>query len=162
MEYSNQDRSPADVQDVADRLSAGRVTATPLELDELKQRAMRQAAQRKDSRRGALMKSRLALTLVIVLGAMMSGTGAGIAVSGSSGEGNAVEGQYHEQGTTEGGSVLAGEDQAPQAVANDQVAAAGDSGSLPFTGFLAIPLMIGGVALIGGGALLRRSARNTE
>lgn len=108
------------------------------------------------------MKSRLALTLVIVLGAMMGGTGAGLAVSGSSGEGNAGAAQYDEQGTNEGGSVLGDEEQAPQAVANEQVAAAGDSGSLPFTGFLAIPLMIGGVALVGGGALLKRSARNAD
>jgi hypothetical protein len=166
MEYSNDDLTPADLQRIEDRLTGGRIVASPLELDELKQRAMHQATQRKGTPRGAWMKSRLALTLVIVLGAMMSGTGAGLAVSGSSGEGNAADEQYEEQETNEGNRVAGDEDAVPQSVAGDvaaeQVAAAGDSGSLPFTGFVAIPLMVGGVALIGGGAFLRRSTRKRD
>jgi hypothetical protein len=39
------------------------------------------------------------------------------------------------------------------------VAAQGGSGSLPFTGFVAIPLLVGGVALAGTGAVLRRRTR---
>jgi hypothetical protein len=166
MEYSNHDLTPADLRRIEDRLTDGRTVASPLELDELKQRAMSQAAQRRGTPRGAWMKSRLALTLVIVLGAMMSGTGAGLAVSGSSGSGNAAETQYEEQETDEGNRVAGDEEASPQPIAGDvegeQVAAAGDSGSLPFTGFVAIPLMVGGVALIGGGAFLRRSARKPD
>jgi hypothetical protein len=46
----------------------------------------------------------------------------------------------------------------------EQVAVASESGgdTLPFTGFLAIPLMIGGVALVSTGALMRRKWRKSD
>jgi hypothetical protein len=209
MSHENGDRTPADLMRVAERLREERVTATPLELDELKQRARRQAIRRHRPQRGALMKSRLALTMLIVVGAMMSGTGATLAITGSSGSDNASENQYTTpttetvttettttetvttetvpttpttpttettptetepvlgpdvQGTEEEGDELPaqedngdgdGDDSQPE----QQVAAAGDSSdSLPFTGFLAIPLMIGGVALVATGAVLRRKS----
>lgn len=37
---------------------------------------------------------------------------------------------------------------------------AADDGELPFTGFAAIPILIGGVALLGTGAVLRRRTRD--
>jgi hypothetical protein len=155
---------------VAERLRASRVTATPLELDELKLRARRQAS-RNSFPGGRMLKSRLGLTAVIVTGLLMSGTGAGLAASGSSGSDNAAENQYRtpttETPTTEsqqpaaqqveGGSPESGgEDSQPV----QQVAAANESdGSLPFTGFLAIPLLIGGIALVVTGGVLRRKSR---
>ena len=106
------------------------------------------------------MKSRLALTMILVLGVMMSGTGATIAITGASDKGSAAAGEYGLGGN--GGNNLAGQNQGgggddTQPV--EQVAAQGGSGSLPFTGFVAIPLLVGGVALAGTGAVLRRRTR---
>lgn len=106
------------------------------------------------------MKSRLALTMILVLGVMMSGTGATIAITGASDNGSAGVAQYGDQ---EGNDNLAGAQQGgggDDTQPTEQVAAQGDSGSLPFTGFLAIPLLLGGVALVGTGAVLRNRARD--
>lgn len=109
------------------------------------------------------MKSRLALTMIVVLGVMMSGTGATIAITGASDSGNAGVAEYFEEESPneQGGGDLAGQDQGggdnPQPT--EQVAAQGGGGSLPFTGFVAIPLLVGGVALAGTGAVLRRRTR---
>ncbi|HEX6582991.1 MAG TPA: hypothetical protein VF056_05250 [Thermoleophilaceae bacterium] len=110
----------------------------------------------------SFMKSRLALTMILVLGVMMSGTGATIAITGASDDGNAGVAQYGQQkGEEQGGGNLAGQNQGggddPQST--EQVAAQGGNGSLPFTGFVAIPLLVGGVALAGTGAVLRRRTR---
>jgi hypothetical protein len=107
--------------------------------------------------------------MILVLGVMMSGTGATIAITGASDSGSAGVAQYLD-GDENGDGNLAGQDQGgggggdegddgdnPQAV--EQVAAQGGSGSLPFTGFIAIPLLVGGVALAGTGAVLRRRTR---
>ncbi|MEK6228440.1 MAG: hypothetical protein AABM31_03825, partial [Actinomycetota bacterium] len=85
---------------MADRLRESRRVATPLELDELKLRARSQAARQRTSSGGSLMKSRLALTALIVVGAMMSGTGATLAISGSSSSDNAPEAEYTTPETT--------------------------------------------------------------
>ncbi|HEX2233677.1 MAG TPA: hypothetical protein VHG69_09970 [Thermoleophilaceae bacterium] len=161
------------------RLRRERTTASRVELDELKLRAMRQAAQTKGIR-GNLMKSRFALLAMIVAGFMMSTTGATLAVSGSSGSGSAATNEYYttppgDQNGTSGGQTLAGQEEggpevsqpggaggggeqpaAAQEAAQEEAAAGGES--LPFTGFLAIPLLIGGVALMGTGAALHRRA----
>jgi hypothetical protein len=112
----------------------------------------------------SFMKSRLALTMILVLGLMMSGTGATIAITGASDNGSAGVAQYglgDEEGDEQGNGNLAGQEQGggDDTQPAEQVAAQGDSGSLPFTGFLAIPLLVGGVALVGTGAVLRRRAR---
>jgi hypothetical protein len=157
------------------RLRRDRTTATSLELDELKLRAMRQAAGRRGTR-GNLMKSRLALLLVLVAGLMMSTTGATLALSGSSGSGSAGQSQYQRTPPDSNGQTLAGTEEGDQgappagragggeqpAAAQEaaQVAATTDDGVLPFTGLLAIPLLIGGVALMGTGTFLHRRARS--
>ena len=117
------------------------------------------------------MKSRLALMLMIVAGLMMSTTGATLAITGSSGSGSAAVNQYDTVapqqddgdqpeagtlGTEDSGDDGEDGDTAPVA---EQVEVAGDDGdSLPFTGFVAIPLLLGGVALVSVGAVLRRKA----
>jgi hypothetical protein len=169
MDYSNGERDPAELGPIEERLRMERATATPTELDALKLRAMKQARSAAPTfRKGAWMKSRLALTLMIVLGLMMSTTGAGLAISGSSGSGSAAQGQYGDDDKGEKDDNLAGAIQgdggndAAESQPSEQVAVAGDedSGSLPFTGFFTIPLIVGGVALLSGGALLRWRARD--
>ena len=187
MDDKDRDRTPADLVRIAERLREERPVATPLELDRIKLRARRQAQRSGPSfyarQKGTLMKSRLALTLMIALGLTMGTTGATLAITGSSGSGSAAEGQYdrvlpnedndqsNDQGNDEGndaaptgdtlGDTGEGTSPAVQTSPAEQVEVASsgdDGGSLPFTGFVAIPLLIGGVALIGTGAVLRRKA----
>ena len=197
MDYSNRDRIPAELEEVAARLRQERATATPFELDRIKLQAMRQAERPRPSfytrQKGMLLKSRLALILVVAAGFTLSTTGATLAITGSSGSGNAAVSEYGAQGVSganegggesngkseggvkgksesggetngqsEGGvndkSLGGGDSTEPvsQTSGGEQVAVAGDSGSLPFTGFLAIPLLIVGVVLLSFGAIMYR------
>jgi hypothetical protein len=94
MTESNPDRLPEHLLEVAERLREGRVSATPLELDELKLRAKAQAARgRSYGLRGAPLRSRvatLALTALIVGGT----TAGGIAASSGGGGNDAAQQQY--------------------------------------------------------------------
>jgi hypothetical protein len=176
MDKDHTDQIPADLVSIVERLEQDRTTATPLELDTLKRRARRQAGRTARSQmKGQFLKSRIAIVSVLALGVFMSGAGATLAVSGSSGSGNASTAEYgkvapqQQTGQTGNGpeNSLAGADQGqaqtqPQAGAatgNDQVAATTSSKSLPFTGLAAIPLLLLGLGLLGGGLFMRRSAR---
>ena len=119
------------------------------------------------------MKSRLAILMTLVLGMMFSTAGAGLAISGfASGSDDASVAQY---GTDNGGDrddVLPETDEnTPPGVAGEtdtlqptrQVEAGAQSGgSLPFTGFAAIPVLIGGVALLSTGLILRRRTQGGD
>jgi hypothetical protein len=195
--------------DVIQLLEAGRPRATDLELDKIKQRARRQAAD--NSRRKQSMKSRLAIVAMVAFGMVFSTAGAGLAVSGiTSDTQNASVAQYGTatptptptatpcndtstssssstptctptptptatNDTPEGGVLPAEETNnapsggtAPATGTDDtttttqptrQVEAATGS-QLPFTGFAAIPVMLGGIALLTGGLVLRRRTRS--
>jgi hypothetical protein len=104
--------------------------------------------------------------MMLVLGIVLSSTGAGLAVSGSSGSGSAGAAQYPQPKQTGGnnGNVLGNEEQPAPAATQEanQVAATTSSGSLPFTGLAAIPIIIVGVGLLGTGLVMRRSTRRAE
>jgi hypothetical protein len=187
--------------DVIRLLRDERPQATELELDEIKQRVRRRAAD--PSRRSSQsMKSRLVVLGMLVAGLVFSTAGAGLAIQGQSGT-NAAVSQYATPtptatpvctptptGTTpttggggvspsdicgEGGVLPAEEENAPTtetAPATDtgsgalpaeetaaqptrQEAAAAQTSQLPFTGFAAIPVLLGGLALLAGGLVLR-------
>lgn len=184
MDHSNRNRTPEELDSIADALRAERHQATPLELDRMKLQAIRQAEQPRPSlyavKKGTFMKSRLALTLLLVAGFMLSTTGATLAISGSSGSGSAATNQYvqpqneeegqNEQGTKgvngKGGNEhnTLNEEPAPEvevepAPAAEQQAVVSSNSSLPFTGFVAIPLLVIGVGLILVGATLRLKSR---
>jgi hypothetical protein len=205
---------------LADRLRENRPTATPLELDALKQRVLASAARPSSPTRRslALMRTRAAILFMLVFGFLLSTTGAGLAVSGLADNDQAATAQYPETApppptptppTTNstppapqpgGGSppdsgVLPGQQESPpepcvpgedspsasdecqpvqdevlpeqQNVAPEasdvqptrQVEAGADGGSLPFTGFAALPVMLVGIALLSGGLIMRRSSR---
>lgn len=157
---SYRDQLPADLAEIARRLESERAVASPAELDRVKLRALRQAQRPAPTflatNKGPLMKSRLALLLMIVAGLMMSMTGATLAISGNSGSGSAAVSQYNVVSPEE---ETLGDDESGAAPEAEQVAVAGDEGSsLPFTGFVAIPLLLGGVALVFAGSFLRRKA----
>ena len=161
--------------DVIRLLREGRPQATEVELDQIKQRVRRRAAQ--PSRRSQFMKSRLAIIGMLVTGMVFSTAGAGLAVSGLNSN-NASVAQYPTPTPTPTptSSVL------PESVTPTpptttkkptrqtqpatavqparQVEAATTTSSLPFTGFAAIPVMLGGIVLLTGGLILRRRTRN--
>jgi hypothetical protein len=187
--------------DVIRRLEDGRPQATARELDEIKQRVRRRAAE--PSRRNQSMKSRVAILGMLVTGMLFSTAGAGLAVSSlAQSQDNAAVNQYATPTPTpvctpapttatantsqvdgndqcsEGGVLPASDDNAPAPSptsesgggilpAEDsqtgtatqperQAAAAADTDELPFTGFAAIPVLLGGLALLTGGLILRR------
>jgi hypothetical protein len=166
--------------DVIRLLEDGRPLATDLELDKIKQRIRRGQAAGSSGRKQS-MKSRLTILAMVAFGMLFSTAGAGLAVSGISSNDNASVAQY---GTptptpTPGGDTKAAEEEggvlpaeetnnAPEggvAPAEEestqptrQVEATTES-QLPFTGFAAIPVMLGGIALLTGGRVLRRRTR---
>ena len=116
------------------------------------------------------MKSRLVILTMLVLGMLLSTTGAGLAVSGLSGD-NASIAQYSKPHG--GGGVLGDQDtgsgtspqnngggSAPATSTTTQparqVEAGANNSQLPFTGFAAIPVLLGGIALLSAGLVLRR------
>jgi hypothetical protein len=188
--------------DVIRLLKDERPQATDLELDEIKQRVRRRAAD--PSRRSQSMKSRLVVLGMLVAGLVFSTAGAGLAIQGQSGT-NAAVSQYATPtptatpvctptptGTTpttggggvspsdicgEGGVLPAEEENAPapsgggeskaptsggggtlpaeETQGERQQAVAAQTNELPFTGFAAIPVLLGGLALLAGGLVLR-------
>jgi hypothetical protein len=192
---SNHDDLQPDLQPVIDLLRANRPEATALELDGIKQRVRARSSQpaRRRTRRAQLMKSRLVILTMLVFGMLLSTAGAGLAITGLSGNQSASTAAYATNTptptpegsvvpTTGGGGVLGDQDQgAGNNVSPDQTsggnnpsgtspsnatqpsrqveAGAGTtSKSLPFTGFAAIPILFGGLVLLGGGLVLRSRA----
>jgi hypothetical protein len=181
---SNYDDLQPDLQPVIDQLRANRPEATALELDAIKQRVRArssQPARRRTTRRAQLMKSRLVILSMLVVGMLLSTAGAGLAVSGLSGHKNASIAQYGTvtatPTTTGGGNVLGDQDSGTNVLPEDQngggtspstgngtaaqparqvEAGANTGSSLPFTGFAAIPVLIGGIVLLSAGLVLRR------
>ena len=125
------------------------------------------------TRKDAFMRSRIAITATLTVGILMMATSSGLALSGIAGDGSAGTAQYPRlevlPGTESGeapetlGEPAAGEPAGEEVVGeNDvqgtrQVSLSGDSADkLPFTGFAAIFLLAGGLALLTVGLVLRR------
>jgi hypothetical protein len=85
-----------DLQAIERRLSAERSEATPLELDRIKMRARAQAsrgaARFAPRQKGLFVRSRI-VTLMLVLGLMVTGGTAGV-IAAAGGGGNAPKDQY--------------------------------------------------------------------
>jgi hypothetical protein len=127
-----------------------------------------------------IMKSRLAMLAMLVCGLMVSGTGAGLAVQGSSGNGNAAQEQYPDD--TPRGGVLGEEDAespaprdtgdvagdeddftpAPQVERQVEAGVQGGGDELPFTGLAAIPIVLIGLAMTVTGVVMRRRIGREE
>jgi hypothetical protein len=170
--------------DVIRLLEDGRPQATDLELDKIKQRIRRGQAAGSSGRKQS-MKSRLTILAMLAFGMLFSTAGAGLAVSGVSSNNNASVAQYGTptptptpEGTTapaeeeggvlpaeetnnapSGGTSPAEEEQQPETTQPTRQVEATTESQLPFTGFAAIPVMLGGIALLTGGLVLRRRTR---
>jgi hypothetical protein len=178
------DHEPTDLDHIAAQLRRERAEATPLELDRIKLRALEGHRASTSStlrrQRGSILKSRLVVIAMLVLGLVFSTGGTGLALSGFSSQNDAPTVEYGvEDATDSGGS--------PRPAANEeddgevlgvtgsaadngddgddgsgtetaaQVSASGDDGDrLPFSGFLALPLLLIGVAMLVGGTVLHR------
>ena len=101
-----------------------------------------------------------AILAMLVLGFVFSTAGVGMAIGGLSGSDSAAVTQY---GTvTPFGSVLGEEENnngQTTGLQPERQEENGSSGQLPFTGFAAIPVLLGGIALLSGGLMLRWRAR---
>jgi hypothetical protein len=161
MDHHDQERLPAELAEIAQQLRDQRPQASALELDQIKLE-VQSRARRPAQRRESFMRSRLVITTMLVIGVLMSGAGAGLAVSGVSGDGSAGNAQY----TTTTRTVLPTTQSqvAPPATqpttttqptqAPRQVESSGNE--LPFTGFAAIPVLLAGIGLLAAGAVMRR------
>jgi hypothetical protein len=171
--------SQDDLQPVVDALRANRPELSALELDAAKQRVYARVARQpgRRARSADLMKSRIAILATLVVGMLFSTAGASLAISGfASSNDKASVAQYGgDKGNGGGGGVL-GEDESggPTTQENNggggggngvqpaRQVEAGSQGAeeqLPFTGFAAIPILLGGVALLTTGLVLRRRSR---
>ena len=124
------------------------------------------------------MKSRLAILGMLVAGMLLSTTGAGMAISGLNGDDASVA-QYAKPDNDDagggggGGGVLPEQDDSQGGVAagggggeglqpTRQVESGADGDELPFTGLAAIPILLGGVALLSAGLILRRRTHGEQ
>ena len=104
------------------------------------------------------MKPRIAVALVLAMGLLTSGTGATLAVISESG--SAAQVQYPDLKPKESvkPGVLGSEPGDGAKVQEEAQVANSGGGELPFTGFLAIPLLVAGVGFLVTGGVLRSRA----
>ena len=103
------------------------------------------------------MKPRIAVAFILAMGLLTSGTGATLAVISESG--SAAQVQYPDLKPKESidPGVLGSEPDGGGSVQEEEQVATGGS-ELPFTGFLAIPLLVVGVVFLVTGGVLRSRA----
>ena len=91
------ERRREDFHEVVASLRAHKTEATPLELDEIKLRAMRQASHGPSKTQGGIFVRSKLVTMLLVLGLVIGGGGAGVIAGGSGGGGggkNGAKGEY--------------------------------------------------------------------
>jgi hypothetical protein len=183
---------PSELDEVAQTLETDGPRMTEPEFARVRRTVLQRTTSR---RRTVFTRSRLAITSMLTVGALMSTGGVALGVSALSTDLTARSAQYgaptstatptagtlgassNSDGTspTAGsgdatteptppvGGVAAAEDSdvAPaQAQAPAQLKAVA-GGELPFTGYLAIPLLLAGLVMLAAGLVLRRSGRST-
>jgi hypothetical protein len=161
MKESDRDTLPPELMDMGERLRSERPQATPFELDRIHARARAQVTRRPrpaSGLKGVLVKSRLAITMMLVCGLLVSGTGGALALSGGSSSGSASQAEYCPTGSTDP-SCSDIHDKIQTHDKFDPKQQTTDNGNLPFTGYAAVPVVLVGLGLLGFGVFLRRENR---
>jgi len=163
MDRNQHDLTP-DLESVERRLREGRPEVTGLALDRIKRRAISQASAGSGwaPKKGLFMKPRIAVALVLAMGLLTSGTGATLAVISESG--SAAQVQYPDlkpKDRVDPGVLGSNPGSDAPVQEEEQVASSGGS-ELPFTGFLAIPLLVAGVGFLVVGGVLRSRVGGDE
>jgi hypothetical protein len=176
MTFSHNNPTPPGLDEVEDGLRGARALPTDDEVDRIWTRVAPARATRTRVR-GA----RMALVAVLAGGIFVGGGSGALAISGSSNHGNVAAAQYAPtnpngpqvlgQVTSGGPTPTSGTPSEPTATTvSPTVAGEAESGaqtaqgsvrSLPFTGFVAIPLIAIGIALLGFGVVIRRRTSTT-
>jgi hypothetical protein len=144
------------------RLRDDRPEITGLALDRIKRRAISQASDGSGSwalKKGLFMKPRIAVAFILAMGLLTSGTGATLAVISESG--SAAQVQYPDLKPKESVDPgVLGKDPGGggSAIQEEQQVASSGGSELPFTGFLAIPLLVVGVGFLVTGGVIRARA----
>jgi hypothetical protein len=159
MDRNPHDLTP-DLEAVVKRLQDERPGVDGLALDRIKRRALSQASAASGSwapKKGLFMKPRIAVAFILAMGLLTSGTGATLAVISESG--SAAQVQYPDLKPKESvdPGVLGSDPGGGGSVQEEEQVATGGS-ELPFTGFLAIPLLVVGVVFLVTGGMLRSRA----
>jgi len=160
---------PLDLADVTELLRDNAPRLRDGELEGVKLRVLARAPK------GPAMRSRLSITAALVAGLLMSFSGVALGISGISASGSASTAQYVQPGQAPAGEQIPGGTRTPTSTPSTPtmsspgnesstpgtVQAVKQQGSspireIPFTGFLAIPVLVIGMALLVAGALLRR------
>ena len=109
------------------------------------------------------MKPRIAIALVLAMGLLTSGTGATLAVISESGSAAQVQYPDIDPKKDEEPDTLGKDPGDPLAAVQEEEQVASSGGSeLPFTGFLAIPLLVVGVLFLVGGGVMRSRTRRGD
>jgi hypothetical protein len=184
--HDHDDLHDAGLARIADQLRAHRPQLTALELDEVGRRVRARVAAPPARRRtrSSFMKSRLAILSMLVAGLLFSGTGGALAISGFTSSASVAQyggdqgqndnGDNGDNGGNGGNGGVKGQSaggagtQSPtgdnasglQPTQQVEAGATGSSGQLPFTGYAAIPVLLGGIALLSAGLIIRRRAHD--
>jgi hypothetical protein len=156
---------PGDLEALGRRLRESRPEATELELDRIKRRAISRASAgsgRFALKKGLFIKPRIAIALVLAMGLLTSGTGATLAVISESGSAAQVQYPDIDPKKDEEPDTLGNDPGDPLAVQEEEQVASSGGSELPFTGFLAIPLLVVGVLFLVGGGVMRSRTRRGD
>jgi hypothetical protein len=154
-----------ELEALATRLRDSRPEATELELDRVKRRAISRASAgsgRFAVKKGLFMKPRIAVAFILAMGLLTSGTGATLAVISESGSAAQVQYPDIEPKQDEKPDTLRKDPTPTPNIQEEQQVASSGGGELPFTGLMAIPLLVVGVLFLVGGGVMRSRMRNDQ
>jgi hypothetical protein len=136
-------------------LQESRASLTPSELDRVKTR-VRRRTQRTGTWR-SFARTRGAVVAALSAGILMTSGGTAMGISGLASSGVASVAQYSPGVSSQSSGSTPSSAVSPAEATQQPVVTS--SGSLPFTGFAAIPVLLVGLALVGVGLVGRRASR---
>ena len=168
-DFDRTHENDSEIDRLAEALGEQRPQLTALELDRVRSEIHRRTSARPQLK-GSVMKSRLAAVLIVTMGVFTSGSGIALGVDAISSDNSAARGEYGDADAQCDPAIEECQDVlgvSGGGANGDQAGAAGDpgtqaatatksGGTLPFTGYLAIPILLIGVVLTITGLAMRR------